>query len=148
MDHLLHVSSSSTGDIYKNIESLKSDLRSIQCPVVLNDVQRIALRNGDPSLLLDILEFALLKFSPLVKNEALDAPGSNELRNETCDQAFLSAVFRVLRHTFSYHPILSVPQFLSSGFAERKIIICQDVTKLCKALHSKLQRESSSVYKK
>ena len=57
------------------------------------------------------------------------------------DARFVEGVFRLIRSEFHYRPSLSVEQFLSTGFAERKMLVLVDIIKLCKKAHNDLVRE-------
>lgn len=45
---------------------------------------------------------------------------------------------QILRDVFHYHPRLSKEQFLSVGFAERKVILATQVLLLCQRKHQQL----------
>eukprot|EP00947_MAST-08B_sp_MAST-8B-sp1_P001957 g1957.t1 len=64
-----------------------------------------------------------------------------ELYSST-DKRFVTDVIRLLQNEFSYRPSLSASQFLSSGYAERKIIFICDVVKLCRRKHQELRKLS------
>ena len=61
-------------------------------------------------------------------------------------RSFFSSLFRllhsflpqVLRDVFHYHPQLTREQFLSTGFAERKILLTTDVLCFCQRKHREL----------
>ncbi|XP_064405040.1 uncharacterized protein LOC135350232 isoform X2 [Halichondria panicea] len=54
------------------------------------------------------------------------------------DLRFIEGLYKVLRDVFHYHPRLSKEQFLSVGFAERKVILTTQVLLLSQAKHQQL----------
>ena len=46
----------------------------------------------------------------------------------------------MMRNEFDYKPVLSVQQFLTMGFVERKMILVCDLIALCKNKHYELYR--------
>mmetsp|Transcript_22765 Transcript_22765/g.40952 ORF Transcript_22765/g.40952 Transcript_22765/m.40952 type:complete len:207 (+) Transcript_22765:1825-2445(+) len=56
------------------------------------------------------------------------------------DFTFLENVFKLLRSNFQYRCVLSVPQFLSMGFTERKVLMCLDVIRVARKRHEELLR--------
>jgi hypothetical protein len=56
------------------------------------------------------------------------------------DFTFLENVFKLLRSNFQYRCVMSVPQFLSMGFTERKVLMCLDIIKAVRKRHEELLR--------
>lgn len=54
------------------------------------------------------------------------------------DLKFTEGVYRVLRHAFNYRPRLTQQQFLSKGYAERKVMLTCDLLLLCQSRHKQL----------
>jgi len=124
-----------TGDLPGNVEKLKLELGKIKFPAKRFNEKLI--REGDPAGLLPILHYSLLNFSkPLaqkVVQEGYELNGKTDLR-------FLEAVWKLLRIMLGYRPSLTVSQFLSQGFAERKVLMMCDVIAMCKHEHNELLR--------
>ena len=60
------------------------------------------------------------------------------------DLRFLQELYRVLRDVFHYHPKLTKEQFLSAGFAERKVLMTRDILLFCQAKHAELTAHTTS----
>jgi centrosomal protein CEP44 len=106
----------STGDLYNNIERLRAELRQIRYNELL-DIEGLA--NGHFVTYRPILLFTIFKFSKLI------ASMLDEYRitvDEAKDFKLVEGVYRFLRLAFVYRPVLSVAQFVSGGFAERKVM--------------------------
>lgn len=54
------------------------------------------------------------------------------------DLRFLHGVYGVLRELFQYQPRLTKEQFLTNGYAERKVILTYNLLLLCQARHKQL----------
>jgi len=50
----------------------------------------------------------------------------------------LEGAYKALRERLGYSPSLTVAQFFSTGFAERKVLFCQDVLRLVQRIHGEL----------
>ncbi|GBG34605.1 Centrosomal protein of 44 kDa [Hondaea fermentalgiana] len=124
-----------TGDLRNNLEKLRSELRGT-C-VKDEDVDLEAVARGEPTGFLPLLHKVLLDDS-LHLARYLSERGYQLYPIQ--DRPFLEGVFRVVRNEFSYRPSLTLEQFLSSGFAERKIIFVCDVVKLCRRKADELVR--------
>ena len=53
---------------------------------------------------------------------------------------------QVLRDVFNYRPKLTKEQFLSTGFAERKVLMTRDVLLFCQAKNAELVAHDSSTH--
>lgn len=69
--------------------------------------------------------------------KGFDLYGKSDLR-------FLQGVYSVLRDLFHFQPRLTKEQFLSNGYAERKIILTYNLLLLCQARHKQLSDSSNS----
>mmetsp|Transcript_108096 Transcript_108096/g.187581 ORF Transcript_108096/g.187581 Transcript_108096/m.187581 type:complete len:509 (-) Transcript_108096:55-1581(-) len=127
------------GDLTANIEKLKGYLRQARFPVHRLDIE--GLRSGRPAAVLPILHYIFLGFSVLF-SKFLSERG-HELHAKS-DLRFLEAAYRALRENLGYSPALSTAQFFSNGFAERKVLLCQDVLQLARRKHSELMSSSSA----
>mmetsp|Transcript_4284 Transcript_4284/g.9266 ORF Transcript_4284/g.9266 Transcript_4284/m.9266 type:complete len:945 (+) Transcript_4284:602-3436(+) len=124
-----------TGDLRNNLEKLRSELRNT-C-VKEEEIELEAIARGEPIGFLPLLHKVLLDNSLLIAR-FLSEQGYQLYH--ISDRPFLEGVFRVVRNEFSYKPSLTLDQFLSSGFAERKIIFVCDVIKLCRRKAEELAR--------
>eukprot|EP00191_Tetraselmis_sp_GSL018_P024280 CAMPEP_0177627252 /NCGR_PEP_ID=MMETSP0419_2-20121207/31102_1 /TAXON_ID=582737 /ORGANISM="Tetraselmis sp., Strain GSL018" /LENGTH=550 /DNA_ID=CAMNT_0019128389 /DNA_START=596 /DNA_END=2248 /DNA_ORIENTATION=- len=97
------------------------------------------VRQGDPAAFLPILHYSLISFSKPLAREIVE--NNYELNGKT-DLRFLESVWKLLRELVNYKPALSVNQFLSQGFAERKILTVCDIVALCRQRHSELLRQA------
>ena len=131
-----------TGDVKNNLRKLLAELKQIRYPecntnndesVVRLDIT--ALASGVPQAFLPILHFAFLDYSYALANYL--AERDYELYAKT-DLRFIAVVYRILRDEFSFKPQLTKEQFLSLGFAERKIILVSTILKLCRDKHFQL----------
>eukprot|EP00933_Yihiella_yeosuensis_P053406 TRINITY_DN5163_c0_g1_i3.p1 TRINITY_DN5163_c0_g1~~TRINITY_DN5163_c0_g1_i3.p1 ORF type:complete len:626 (+),score=131.23 TRINITY_DN5163_c0_g1_i3:105-1982(+) len=121
------------GDIDANVERVRLQLRHMQYPVQQLDLQ--GLKAGRPVSFLPVLHFAVLDFSPPFAIFLSEC--GEELRSKS-DLRFIEALYRVLREHLGYNPVLSVNQFFSQGFAERKVLLCQDILQAVLAKHEEL----------
>lgn len=64
------------------------------------------------------------------------------------DFTFLENVFKLLRSNFQYRCVLSVSQFLSMGFTERKVLMCLDIIRVVRKRHEELARFKRTTEKK
>eukprot|EP00698_Gefionella_okellyi_P024558 TRINITY_DN8701_c0_g1_i1.p1 TRINITY_DN8701_c0_g1~~TRINITY_DN8701_c0_g1_i1.p1 ORF type:complete len:234 (-),score=35.11 TRINITY_DN8701_c0_g1_i1:110-811(-) len=124
----------STGDINNNIEKLRSELASLKYASPL-DIS--SLKAGDPAALLPVLHFALYGFSRLLAKFLNE---NNFDLYAKSDARFLDGVYKLLITEFNYRPTLTAQQFLTPGFAERKILTVVDVIKHCKKKHNELYK--------
>jgi hypothetical protein len=123
-----------TGDLDGNLNRVKRELRRIRFPV---DFDAGAAREGNPMALLPALHYALLGFSRHVTSSLVDA--GHDLQAKS-DARFVENAWRALREAFGYNPALTVSQFLSPGFAERKLMLLHDAVELCKRKHNEHAR--------
>ena len=152
-----------TGDVQGNLERLRRALRNVRYPVSLDsathgvksgggigprarsggkeeeeeNVERSALA-GDPAFYLPVLHHVLLVFSRHVAGAILGA--GYELHAKT-DMRFVEAVHKLLASEFGYRMALTPRQFFSPGFAERKMMLIDDVVQLCRRRHNDMVRE-------
>ena len=93
-------------------------------------------------MFLPIIHHSLLGFSKhvakFVSDNGFDLFAKNDYR-------FMEGVYKLLASHFNYRPCVSINQFFSSGFAERKLLFCADVISLCREKHKELAKRSSSV---
>lgn len=118
-----------TGDIKNNLKMLSAELRTVKTPSALVNLE--GMMTGDADVYLPIYDYLFQWHSTRLANEIL----RRELKlppykhNRT---KFLETMYLVLRELFQWKPPLSTSQFFSSGFAEKKIIMCKDIVKLVK----------------
>ena len=123
-----------TGDLDGNLNRVKRELRRIRFPV---DFDGGAARQGSPMALLPALHYAMLGFSRHVTSSLSEA--GHDLRAKS-DARFVENAWRALREEFGYNPALTPQQFLSPGFAERKLMLLFDAIELCKRRHNEHAR--------
>jgi len=124
----------SVGDLKNNLEKLRSDLRVIKYP---DPVDIKGLTEGNPIASLPIIHYVMLSFSKSVAEFIIDQGYDLLVKS---DHAFIDTVYKLLRQKFGYRPALSMGQFLTIGYAERKILFCTDVIKIFKNKHKELLR--------
>lgn len=88
-------------------------------------------------MMLPIVHFALLNYSKLVAEYIYNLNFDMYTKN---DYSFVELTYKLLRQKFQYRPILTIGQFLSPGFAERKILFCLDLIRVVKDKHLELLR--------
>jgi len=128
----------STGDLNCNVKRLRGVLRELRYTYA-SSLPEDRLREGDPSVLLPALHYCLLGYSSKVAAEV--SRRGYELQAKT-DERFVEHCWRFLREHFNLMPQLNKHQFLSKGFAERKLMLVTEVAKKCKELHSSLSRKA------
>lgn len=96
-----------------------------------------SLNQGHPAVFLPIIHYSLLSFSQLVAQYIVEQGFDLYMKN---DYTFLENVFKLLRSNFQYRCVLSVPQFLSMGFTERKVLMCLDIIRVSRKRHEELLR--------
>jgi hypothetical protein len=95
----------STGDLFNNIEKLRTELRVVK----FNDLLDIeGLSKGHFATYKPILIYVLFKYSKLVANCFNDLIGELDSRK---DLKFLEGIYKFLRITFVYRPVLTSMQF-------------------------------------
>ena len=123
-----------TGDVKNNLRKLLTELKRVHYPQYVdsdgsaNGFDFKALANGQPQAFLPILHFVFLDYSYLLAQYL--AERDYELYAKT-DLRFVEVVYRILRNEFSFKPQLTKEQFLTTGFAEQKIILLCTILKLC-----------------
>jgi len=121
------------GDLDANISKLKAQLRQARYPVHELDIQ--GLLRGRPGALLPVLHYIFVSYSAFfckfVSEKGFELRAKSDLR-------FLEAVYRVVREHLSYSPVLSTSQFFTIGFAERKVLFCQDILDIARRMHEEL----------
>jgi hypothetical protein len=89
------------------------------------------------SAFLHVLHHALLCFSLPLANH-LSSQGYELFAKN--DMRFTQEAYKVFRSEFGYQPRLTVAQFLTDGFAERKIIMLCEIIELCLEKNQRLMR--------
>jgi centrosomal protein CEP44 len=131
-----------TGDIKNNLRKLMVELKQVRYPVTEVDLKGLA--QGTPRSFLPILHYIFLNYSvDLTEFFVKDY----ELYGKT-DLRFVEIVYKMLRDVFHYKPSLTREQFLSIGYAERKIIELCDILKRCREKSSELNPKTSKIEKK
>ncbi|XP_033111876.1 uncharacterized protein LOC117112810 [Anneissia japonica] len=134
----------STGDMLNNLRCLQSCLKAININP-LTDKNKKDLKKGAPKIFIYILRFSLLEFShpiaQLIASQQIQLSVTNDVR-------FIDGVYKVLRDIFNYKPTISKDMFLSTGFAERKIIMMQDVIRMAQKKNQELTRKKKTKGKK
>ncbi|XP_070391140.1 centrosomal protein of 44 kDa-like isoform X7 [Dermacentor albipictus] len=122
-----------TGDIRNNLKMLSAEIRSVKTPSALLNLE--GMMAGDPEVYLPIYDYLFQWYNTRLANEILrrDLKLPPYKHNRT---KFLETMYLVLRELFQWKPPLSSSQFFSSGFAEKKIIMCRDIVKLIKEYSS------------
>jgi hypothetical protein len=128
-----------TGDLLKNIEKLKIELKQIKYPEKI-DID--SLTEGNPLIFLPILHFSLLSYSKYVAEFLLE--NKYELFSKS-DKDFVNKIFKAMIELFNYKPTLNPRQFFMSGYAEAKVIFSLEVIRLVKLEHNKLIKKAFSV---
>lgn len=127
-----------TGDLKNNLRKLVSELKQVHFPQNELDLKGIA--QGVPQAFLPALHHAFLDYS--ISLAEYFAAKEYDLYGKT-DLRFLEAVYKVLRDEFGYKPQVTKEQFLTIGFAERKIISLCAILKLLRAKHIELNPKNS-----
>ena len=120
--------------VVRGISKLKSEFR--RSPFY-SKIDFDGVHRGDPRAVLPVLHYVLLNSSRLVAS-FLKRKGYN-LYTST-DKKFVELAYRIARNEFSYRPVLTLKQFLTDGYAERKIFFLCDLIKLCQRKHSEILR--------
>ena len=96
---------------------------------------------ASPLIFLPLINYVLLQYSKPVAlwviDNGLDLMGKN-------DSKFMELVYKLVRVHFGFNPTITLPQFFSSGFAERKLIFTADLIKYVKDKHKELARAEQS----
>ncbi|EFN54629.1 hypothetical protein CHLNCDRAFT_135165 [Chlorella variabilis] len=122
-----------TGDVRAAVAALESTLRSLR----FTTLDAAAAEAGSPAPLLPALDYLLLRCSKhvalLVAQQGLQLHGKSDLR-------FVEGVFKFVRDALGIRSPLTPAQFLSEGFAERKVLLVQSIAKACKEHHNAAAR--------
>lgn len=132
-----------TGDLKNNLRKLVSELKQIHYPQSELDIKGVA--QGIPKAFLPIVHHVFLDYSISLAQHF--ASKEYELYGKT-DLRFMEAVYKVLRDEFGYKPQLTREQFLTIGFAERKIIVLCEMVKLLREKHDELTSKGGKSEKK
>ncbi|EOD08631.1 hypothetical protein EMIHUDRAFT_217370 [Emiliania huxleyi CCMP1516] len=125
------------GRLAASLEVLKGELRRAKYDEGPLDAD--ALLSGDPSAYLRLLHFALLRCSTDVARWLAEL--GYELYAKS-DARFVECVWRLMRQELGYRHALSTKQFLSAGFAERKLQLTIESLRLVSAKHADLGRSA------
>lgn len=120
-----------SGDLLKNIEKLKVELKQIKFPEKLDHDSAI---EGYPFVFLPILHYALLNYSPYVAQ--LLHENDYDLFSKN-DKEFIAKLFKAMIDLFNHKPLLNPQQFFKNGYAEAKVLLCIDVIEIVKGEHNK-----------
>ena len=129
--------SASTGNLDANVGRLTVVLRSSRFPYVIS---KKLLREADPRTILPILHFSLLDLSPHVASFVRERGFQIFALN---DAKFTEAAFRLATMHLGIKPHMTVTQFLSEGYTERRLIFAADLLKACMDLHEEAERRES-----
>ncbi|XP_013417622.1 uncharacterized protein LOC106178818 isoform X2 [Lingula anatina] len=127
-----------TGDIKNNLKKLQKEVQLIKYGEEL-DLQ--GLSQGKPSAFLPLYHYAFVTYSCYIAKAITDI--NIELYGKT-DLRFMEGVYKVLREMFNYKPPVTKEQFFSTGFAERKVIMCTEILNMIKAKHRRLAPKPKS----
>lgn len=118
-----------TGDIKNNLKMLSAEIRSVKTPSAIVNLE--GMMAGDAEVYLPIYDYLFQWYNTRLANEILrrDLKLPPYKHNRT---KFLETMYLVLRELFQWKPPLSTAQFFSSGFAEKKVIMCRDIVRLIK----------------
>ncbi|KAL0220943.1 hypothetical protein RCL1_000797 [Eukaryota sp. TZLM3-RCL] len=119
-----------------DLESLKrqisNDLKTIK---YYGNVDLEAVGQGSPIPFLPVLAHCLLHFSTTLTKDLLS---KGYILNPSNDAAFIQTLYKILRQEFDYNPVLSASQFLTKGFAEKRISMMVDIIRLIKAKYQQM----------
>ena len=132
-----------TGDLKNNLRKLVSELKQVHYPQSELDLKGIA--QGLPKAFLPVVHHVFLDYS--IDLAQYFATKEYELYGKT-DLRFMEAVYKVLRDEFGYKPEVTKEQFLTIGFAERKIISLCAILKLLRGKDNELNPKNNKSEKK
>lgn len=132
---------SAAGDLAGSVAALKRELNRSRYPAVLDED---AVRNGEARALLPALHYALLGCSRHVTREVVAC--APECAAAASDLRFIDAAYKALRHVLDYHPPLAPHQFLSKGFAERRVGVLLEVLSRVAELHNALAHDARATH--
>jgi hypothetical protein len=128
-----------SGDLTKNIENLKKELKTLKFPDKLTDE---GLASGNPIMFLPIIHFCFLSYSKYVAQYMID--NDYELFSKN-DKEFFDKVHNALIHLFNYKPTINSLQFFKTGqYAEAKVIFCLEIIKIVKQCNNNLVKKNYS----
>eukprot|EP00727_Mastigamoeba_balamuthi_P004369 m51a1_g13930 hypothetical protein (203) ;mRNA; r:844045-844928 len=121
-----------TGDLRANLERalLEASRLRYSGPIDLE-----SLKAGDTAALLPLLHHALYGYSSALATHVVSK--GYELMAKS-DKRFVEGLLRLARDEFGLRSPLSSEQFLSTGFAERKLIFAADFFRACRAKNADL----------
>jgi len=122
-----------TGDLEGNLLRLNRELDKARYRGLVDEE---GLRTGASAAFVPLLRHVLL--SAHKELAALVVERECTLATAQTDRRFVEGVWRFARNTLGYRPALSVEQFLSPGFAERKLLLTADIARLCRAKQAEL----------
>ena len=132
-----------TGDLKNNLRKFVSELKQVHFPQSELDLKGIA--QGVPKAFLPVVHHVFLDYSislaQYFANKEYDLYGKTDLR-------FMEAVYKVLRDEFGYKPQITKEQFLTIGFAERKILSLCEILKLLRGKHDELNPKTKDERKR
>ena len=132
-----------TGDLKNNLRKFVSELKQVHFPQSELDLKGIA--QGVPKAFLPVVHHVFLDYSislaQYFANKGYDLYGKTDLR-------FMEAVYKVLRDEFGYKPQITKEQFLTIGFAERKILSLCEILKLLRGKHDELNPKTKGERKR
>ncbi|EEC11759.1 conserved hypothetical protein [Ixodes scapularis] len=130
-----------TGDIRNNLKILSAEIRSVKTPAAIVNLD--GMMSGEADVYLPIYDYLFQWYNTKLANEILrrDLKLPPYKHNKT---RFLETMYLVLRELFQWKPPLSTAQFFSTGFAEKKIIMCSNIIKLIKDYSGGMQRAAAS----
>lgn len=132
-----------TGDLKNNLRKFVSELKQVHFPQSELDLKGIA--QGVPKAFLPVVHHVFLDYSislaQYFANKEYDLYGKTDLR-------FMEAVYKVLRDEFGYKPQITKEQFLTIGFAERKILSLCEILKLLRGKHDELNPKAKGERKR
>jgi len=115
----------STGDIKNNLRKLQTELRKVK---YIGEVDLEGITAGVWQAFEPIYRYAFGSFSSAIADEI------NEKLNfqlvSRVEHRFHEGLYRLLRDLYKYKPPVTKDQFASTGFAERKIIMCTEILQM------------------
>lgn len=92
---------------------------------------------ANPLIFLPIINYVLLQYSKPVAAWIID----NGLHMiGTNDTKFMKLAFKLARDHFGFNPTITLHQFFSTGFAERKIMYTSELIKHVKEKHKEIEK--------
>lgn len=100
-----------------------------------------SLLYGDPAVFLPLFHYAIMDYSTHLASRLIE---KYTFLGQS-DAHFVTEMYKMLRDLFSYRPVLTSAQFLSTGFGEHKMNFLVDVCRFVKSEHAGImayERES------